>query len=426
MTFGSPPTPTASDISNGERQTIRNGRATVPDLHSRLTKSNQRDKSHALGLPKAKKNAKQMKTDKSKIPKINAPLSELTKTYNHIPIRNMEEWVNRPTEVRRKEVEKRNGYVTRPMNSFMLYRSAYAERTKMWCLQNNHQIVSSVSGESWPMEPPEVREQYNEYARIERDNHQKAHPGYKFSPSKAQGNGRKRKETPEISADEEPSDLDDPDFEWRPSAERRSKARSGKRQGREAGYPVNSTPQSHVHGNLVQQENAYNRSSYQATNPGKPPPAVMGEQNMFGQYYQTTVHPSYRPNVEDVRIRKMEAPSKGFDNAPPLLGLPGTHHHELLDERSLDSGPSMFDQNQVDPTLLTFDGVYAAESNGVFTEQQFREYNNDALLDATSQSYRQYDGHVYNSESIPWQYGDVAHASGGNDFDNWIEENNDR
>ncbi|KAF2461109.1 high mobility group box domain-containing protein, partial [Lineolata rhizophorae] len=97
----------------------------------------------------------------------------------------MKAWVNRSAEVRRQEVEKRNGYITRPMNSFMLYRSAFAERTKEWCLQNNHQIVSSVSGESWPMEPPEVREMYNELAKIERLNHQAAHPDYKFSPSKA-------------------------------------------------------------------------------------------------------------------------------------------------------------------------------------------------------------------------------------------------
>ncbi|KAF2089132.1 hypothetical protein K490DRAFT_38767, partial [Saccharata proteae CBS 121410] len=103
----------------------------------------------------------------------------------------MEEWVNRPASVRRTEVEKRKGYVTRPMNSFMLYRSAYAERTKQWCLQNNHQVVSSVSGESWPLEPPEIREQYNDYAKIERINHQNAHPDYKFSPSKASTAARK-------------------------------------------------------------------------------------------------------------------------------------------------------------------------------------------------------------------------------------------
>ncbi|KAF8249333.1 HMG-box, partial [Wilcoxina mikolae CBS 423.85] len=96
----------------------------------------------------------------------------------------MECWVTRSTQARKKEVEKRGGYITRPMNSFMLYRSAFAERTKYWCLQNNHQVVSSVSGESWPLEPDHIRQKYNDLAKKERENHQLAHPGYKFSPSK--------------------------------------------------------------------------------------------------------------------------------------------------------------------------------------------------------------------------------------------------
>ena len=93
----------------------------------------------------------------------------------------------------------------------MLYRSAYADRTKAWCEQNNHQVVSSVAGESWPMEPEEVRNQFNEWAKIERSNHQAAHPEYKFSPSKATNKRRKDDDTD----DEEPSELGDPDDEYR-------------------------------------------------------------------------------------------------------------------------------------------------------------------------------------------------------------------
>ena len=125
----------------------------------------------------------------------------------------MDAWVNRPADVRRKEVEKRNGYVTRPMNSFMLYRSCYAERTKQWCTQNNHQVVSAVSGESWPMEPEEVRNQFNEWAKIERANHAAAHPEYKFSPSKA---GNKRRKGEFTDDEEEGSEFErDPDGEYR-------------------------------------------------------------------------------------------------------------------------------------------------------------------------------------------------------------------
>ena len=80
------------------------------------------------------------------------------------------------------------------MKSFILYRSAYAERTKVWCVQNKHQVVSSVPGESRSMKPKGIWKSYTEYARIERDNYQKAHPRYKFLPSKAKAASRKRRD----------------------------------------------------------------------------------------------------------------------------------------------------------------------------------------------------------------------------------------
>ncbi|KAI5296163.1 hypothetical protein KEM52_005367 [Ascosphaera acerosa] len=134
--------------------------------------------------------------DDSATPELTAPLSELTKHMTHIPVRDMEAHAHRSLEVRLKEVEKKNGKIARPMNSFLLYRSAYAERTKEWCSKNNHQIVSRVSGASWPLETPEIREKYEQLAIIERENHKKAHPDYKFSPNKATSAALKRKRSP--------------------------------------------------------------------------------------------------------------------------------------------------------------------------------------------------------------------------------------
>ncbi|KAF2761762.1 hypothetical protein EJ05DRAFT_184449 [Pseudovirgaria hyperparasitica] len=142
--------------------------------------------------PKARR-SKTGKTDMPKTPKLTAPLSILTHNLIDVPVKDMETWVNRPLAERRIEVEKRNGYVSRPMNCFMLYRSAYQERTKVWCVHNNHQVVSSVTGASWPMEPAEVQEHYKELAKIERKNHAAAFPHYKFSPSKSGVAPRKRK-----------------------------------------------------------------------------------------------------------------------------------------------------------------------------------------------------------------------------------------
>ncbi|KAA6410868.1 MAG: hypothetical protein FRX48_05178 [Lasallia pustulata] len=424
-----PPTPTASDQSSraGGRRT-RSGRPIAPNRSSQISKSNTPDKTRTSGSPRVKKSAKHSKSDRSKVPKIDAPLSELTKDFEHIPIRNMEEWVHRPVEVRLKEVEKRKGYVTRPMNSFMLYRSAYAERTKLWCLQNNHQIVSSVSGESWPLEPPKIREQYNEYARVERDNHQKAHPGYKFSPSKAQGLNRKRKGASEAVDEEESSDLDDPDFDWRPSAQKKSKARHIKRVGRDAGYPANSATQDLLGMMPLELNTNLNRSSYQATNPGKPLPTDMASQELYGQYLQTTIHPNINShNIEDVRFRKTDIPSMSYGPAQPVIGLPGAHHYELLDEHSNHDGPPTLRETQVDPQLLAYDDDCLGLPHGLGSIQQYNEYDQESLFGNGSQQLEYQEVPTYNTVTDPWQIGgEVGHVDAADDFDRWMEENNNR
>jgi hypothetical protein len=143
--------------------------------------------------PSPKKRRGRALKPKPSIPHLTGPLSVVTNDMN-IPVRDMEAWVNRPLEERRAEVTMKKGYVTRPMNSFMLYRSAYSERTKAWCTANNHQVVSSVSGASWPLEPAGVREFYNDLSKTERERHAEAFPQYKFQPAKP---GQKRHQTQE-------------------------------------------------------------------------------------------------------------------------------------------------------------------------------------------------------------------------------------
>lgn len=134
--------------------------------------------------PKAKMVKKEKKVETHRLEK---PLSELTRTWTHVPVIDIDAYVNRSAETRRQEVDKGKnpGKVKRPINPFMLYRKAYQNQTKNWCLQNNHQVISQICGDSWPLEPDNIRAQFNEWARIERQNHQNAHPGYKFSPAKA-------------------------------------------------------------------------------------------------------------------------------------------------------------------------------------------------------------------------------------------------
>ena len=324
----SPPTPSASDLSS-----------TGPK--KRPTRSRPTN-----DTPKAKR-AKPAKSEKAKTPKLDAPLSELTKNSD-VPLKDMEAWVNRSTEERLKEVENRPGNkITRPMNSFMLYRSAFADRTKRWCTQNNHQVVSSVSGESWPMEPEEVKNRYTEYARIERDNHQKAHPGYKFSPTKPGSTNRKRKDASDDEGEE--SELEDIDGEYMPSSRNRS------RRPRQA-TPEASWAESHLtpygYGSSAVPNNLdVHRSSYQYSNPHKPLPAPMVDQGQYGQYYQTMIRQIGNGNIEDVMFQKTEIPGgMSYGTAQALSSVPGGGHHELLDDSFADS-PASLDAGTFESTL---------------------------------------------------------------------------
>lgn len=398
MQAHTPPTPNSATASDGGRRTRSGtsaGRTASPIAKPRTTK------------PKKKKSASETKP-KIKTPKLTLPLSKLTKDYNNIPVKNMEEWVNRSVEQRKEEAAKRNGYITRPMNSFMLYRSAYAERTKIWCLQNNHQVVSSVSGESWPMEPPEVREHYNELARIERINHQNAHPDYKFSPSKTTPAARKRKGT-YSDEESEPSDLDDPDAEWN-LANRRPRNKAHRRQPTfdERSFGPN-------HGGV-------NKSTWEATNEGRPPPAALGHADLHHQYYQTTVHPhGVAPGVEDVRMHRMEHPGMRQQSTPvypmgqSLLGLPGgQQNHELL-QLSFPPGMSTpSGEPQVDPMLLGFGAEHAFAQDG---QQQFGAvYDQDGLPAFFGEQPPQH-------HPAEWQVdASLMPMEPSSEFDKWMDE----
>ena len=76
------------------------------------------------------------------------------------------------------------------MNSFMLYRYAYAERIAEYA-GANHQLISKVAGESWRRETEEVRALFEEFARVEKEGHKETWVGYRYVPGPARrGVGR--------------------------------------------------------------------------------------------------------------------------------------------------------------------------------------------------------------------------------------------
>ncbi|GKZ75256.1 hypothetical protein AnigIFM50267_003547, partial [Aspergillus niger] len=92
-------------------------------------------------------------------------------------------WVHRPVETRHHEVLQRHGRTSRPTNPFILYRLAYSDRAKHWLAQNDHRTIFILTGRSWKMEVPHIREKYKTLAVMEKRNHGRAHPGYRFPPS---------------------------------------------------------------------------------------------------------------------------------------------------------------------------------------------------------------------------------------------------
>lgn len=147
----------------------------------------------------------------TKAPNPSSPLSKI-EGKAHILLFDIHSYVHRSAEQRNLEIatSKTPGKIKRPMNAFMLYRKAYQRIAIEKCGKPNQQMVSQVCGKSWLLEPDYIRVQFKEWAKHESDNHQKAHPRYKFITSKQQkmkssrGPGKGRHER----QDNGPRDLD--------------------------------------------------------------------------------------------------------------------------------------------------------------------------------------------------------------------------
>ncbi|KAL2157438.1 hypothetical protein VTH06DRAFT_6130 [Thermothelomyces fergusii] len=321
----SPPTPSrGSDVASA-RSNARgeDGVKTLGPRSTRIEKS----------TPKRKKErARPLKN----MPLLDRPLSELTKGSS-IPIADIEAYVNRPIEVRRQEVEtgKNPGRVKRPMNAFMLYRKAYQQRAKEWASQHNHQVVSRVCGLSWPLEPEHIRQQFKLWADIERDNHQKAHPNYKFTPAKP------HKPPPKFEAgDDEQSDGSDlEDYDWAGTTDPRMRSATNT-PGADSDYmPSHSVyAAAHPHPNQFAETHPlsmlhHTRQAALGFDPEKP---FLGPYDgLQAQYYETHIRNHHhqqrhlQPGIaDDVLMHRTPSPNLAFQQ-PTTADL---HPHYDLDQ----------------------------------------------------------------------------------------------
>ena len=257
----------------------------------------------------------------------------------------MEAKVHRSAEQRQKEVnnKKNNGKVPRPMNSFMLYRSAYAERVKEFCKEGNHQIISQVTGASWSMEPHEIKEMYEKYADIDRQNHQNAHPDYKFAPNKNGPAGRKRKGREE---DDEATDWEDREYE---AGSKRTRYGRSVESRSHSSTPFEPTRQPNY--DAVPVDRHANPSSYHASNPRSVPPVYPVD--IDGHYYEQWATP-YRSNIEDVHVRRVHHPSTisyGPIEDQSLVGLPNGGLPKHIQQHSGYGMPQSVQMDPLDPRL---------------------------------------------------------------------------
>ncbi|KAI1115139.1 hypothetical protein F5Y14DRAFT_411272 [Nemania sp. NC0429] len=317
----SPPTPVLI-----EGMTTRSGRAIMrPSTGTTLTRSARVEKAPSKARPKKRKRPIGDAFGEPSSIALSNPLSVLVKDLTNITDTDIQAYVNRSPEERRLEVaQSKTGKVKRPMNAFMLYRKAYQNRTKEWKRlddirrkelsasegkpekgHDNHQVISQVCGLSWGMEPQELRDQYDEWAKIERNNHRLAFPDYKFAPAKSKvkkpnpgggggGSGGSRHGDRE-SDDDNASNLDAYDInEWHPSSSgppSRNASRAARYMDPDADYAppgythsVYTTPSpgsqpARLPAGYTLQAPMYpmaHPSPYQYSNPGKPRPADYG------------------------------------------------------------------------------------------------------------------------------------------------------
>ncbi|PTU18339.1 hypothetical protein P175DRAFT_0485766 [Aspergillus ochraceoroseus IBT 24754] len=406
-------TPPASDDSLVSGSLDSSARWSSPSSQKQIS-----SKARVARSPRVRRRAKKTK-DRGSRPNLPGPLSEITKHMTHIPIRDMESWVHRSISVRHQEVAKKNGKVARPMNSFMLYRSAYADRTKEWFAQNNHQVVSEAAGDSWKQEPREVREKYELLANIEKNNHLQAHPGYKFTPAK----DKKKRPYP----DDNRSFLGDKNTPESSPALLHATFSSSEidSNGWESSH---STPFDMLDHGLPTEN--YLASSWPTSNPGGPLSSMMLASEPSQYMYPSSSQGLMGYSVEDPpQLKKVELEEIQYTSSTALAGLPGAAHHDLLRPQPQIPISESCPGGQLDPQLLEYTGGSSNPASQVYASSHYSMWQesptSNCYLPVTTSiapSSISYNGaSPFHPGMQPWESSQEASldASGG-EFDNWI------
>ncbi|POS88187.1 hypothetical protein EPUL_000176 [Erysiphe pulchra] len=282
-------------------------------------------------LPRTKGSRRYIsKGQNKKVKLISEPLSDFAKDLTSIP--NIFNYVTRSTEERLKEVKegKKPDKIKRPMNAFMLYRKAYQNTAKVLFAKNNHQVISQVCGQSWELENAPIKAQFHDWAQIERDNHQKAFPEYKFSPSKPDPSKvSKRRSSANLNSDESDSEHrswentspkrarkhDHDDFMFFSCDQSNSSFQSQKSNSSFASHESDSSYLCHGHSSQqLSREPSFNpaiyhdtsRMTYQETKLGDPFPNSVNFKLQSGKYFHHSIQNHHlTPRDQETAFCKM-------------------------------------------------------------------------------------------------------------------------
>ncbi|KAK8850518.1 hypothetical protein IAR55_004436 [Kwoniella newhampshirensis] len=76
------------------------------------------------------------------------------------------------------------GHIKRARNKFILFRKYITDSNLIPpSVEQKHQNISVVAAKMWKEAPPEVRARFEEQARIEKEEHQRKYPGYRYQPA---------------------------------------------------------------------------------------------------------------------------------------------------------------------------------------------------------------------------------------------------
>ncbi|KAJ5778002.1 High mobility group superfamily [Penicillium odoratum] len=307
-----------------------------PSSQRRITFRARATRSPRERRPRARRNTTRAARSPRDVP-LSVSSAHLSDT---VSVRNMHAWVHRSVEERHQQAETKKK-VPRPMNAFMMYRSAYADRAKALSGHTNYQVVNSDIADSWGIESEEIKHYYRELAITERENHARAFPDYKFKPVRG----------PAVAA---------------------------------VPPPVSSPPNSITSGTLVDHGSpqwsdcdtlpgSFHDRSYsfsldpiyhsRSNTPAGYPDMANGYMTLAWNSYPGQSHPTIQPSA--LQSGMLEAMQYHHSSPPPqelqygisngLNGLPGGSHHDLLQPQPSQSYSSHVEDGSLDPQMLSYD-----------------------------------------------------------------------